>query len=585
MFEEKPNPKSTQKAKSKTKKEPNNLQSPEISEPSVPFFRPQTPLIPNCQINPVSAKELSDYISLALFSRTELKRMNIKLLKGVLLSGPEGIGKTHLVRAAAKHFHLNLIEIDPNEIGLTDADQTDEICLSRLHSLLKPASTSNKTPTPTLLFFRSIDTVHINPVTQKASQTILAFLDGVQRDTAPSSETSLAINTSTICIATTTNAQRLNPAMRRMGRLDKEIAIPPPNVQARRCFLESIIPQTLLHSSLTHSAMAQSTAGYSAADLIKVKDEMTIVALGAEGEDVTDQPLYKLEHFSAATSAVAPSLSAGLGLIAEVPTTTWEDIGGISAVQETLEHSVIQPLLASTFSSFSASASPLAACIPPPKGLLFFGPPGTAKTTTVKAIANQLQCPFFSFSCASVYSSYVGEAEQIVRQGFERARKASPSILFLDELDALVGKRGADYDGNGVKDRILTTLLNEMDGIDTVSGVLVMAATNRLDMLDPALLRPGRFDYKIKIGLPTEPERADILRVYFRKMNICPNDDLMSTAPSISLLAKATDHFSGADIEVLCIEAGLVAMRQNVDNPTVTRECFDIALRMKRKGD
>ncbi|KAA6404002.1 MAG: putative AAA family ATPase [Streblomastix strix] len=301
----------------------------------------------------------------------------------------------------------------------------------------------------------------------------------------------------------------------------------------------------------------------------------------------------------------------------EVPNTQWEDIGGAHEVKRKIIESVVWPTLhhqnqSDNFSLNSQASSSeqqlpqrLLSLIPPPRGVLLWGPPGTAKTTIVKASCRAMNAQLIVLSCAGVYSCYVGDAERILREAFHRARQSSPCVLFLDEIDSIVGKRGGEYDGNGVKDRILTTLLTEMDGIEHIEGVIVMAATNRADLLDDALLRPGRFDVQIQFHLPNTEERAEILLVYLkkitdkkrkfryqkeleqikdRKTNLDENkfghkdDDDDDRIIDLYKIASETNGFSGADIEALCIEAVLNALNDNINQPIITSNHFDTAL-------
>ncbi|KAH7831447.1 putative CDC48 family AAA ATPase [Monocercomonoides exilis] len=658
------------------------------------FDRNAISFISGCEAHPEVALDVAEFVSFAMNEGTTMSSMGVKRMKGLLLTGPSGVGKTHIVRKVAEHFGMKILVASLQDEDFTQRSTSEEHeyfslsneglsrnnPLSRLREVLRKASfrSTDEKIQPTILLIENIeqfcpsvtsapanDSYSLSAENCQLSQTILSFLDGAytqssvslsspfqERSSSSASSFSplppLIIHPSVVVIATSSNPNAMSMALRRMGRLDKEMIVPSLTISGRHALLSSLLSQHLTKQSCTDGTILQSsddkekmadldeiaanTSGYTARDLIQLVDEMiqrsilrqwnkehstfssasSFVSTSHSEEE--RQPLLILNDDAVvALSIVQPSLAQGTGYIADTPQTKWSDIGGAHSVKKALIESVIFPLQysegflseSSSFSSstsqrksqlfndsqissskFSSAASSLLSIIPPPRGVLLYGPPGTAKTTLVKATAHALSATFITLSCATVYSCYVGDAEQIIRDTFRRALLSRPCLLFMDEIEAMVGKRGGDYDGNGVRDRILTTLLNEMDGIERLDGVLVMAATNRLDLLDSALLRPGRFDLQMEVPLPNESERMEIFEVYLRRMKDavkikgkessedCGDDE----AVDVELLAKRTFGFSGAEIEGLCIEAAISAIEKNQNKLIVTQSHFDAGL-------
>jgi len=248
----------------------------------------------------------------------------------------------------------------------------------------------------------------------------------------------------------------------------------------------------------------------------------------------------------------------------EVPTIHWDDIGGLEEVKQELREAVEWPLKRPEI--FRRMG------IKPPKGILLFGPPGCGKTMLARAVATESSANFISIKGPEVFSKWVGESEKAIREVFRKGRMAAPAIIFFDEIDSLVPKRGLGFSDSGVSERVISQLLTEMDGIETLENVVVIAATNRPDIIDPAILRPGRFDRLIYVPEPDEKARLEIFKIYTKNMPLAEDVDLAE-------LAKRTKHYSGADIEAVCREAAFFALRRDINASKITKEDFENALK------
>ena len=371
------------------------------------------------------------------------------------------------------------------------------------------------------------------------------------------------------------------------GRFDREVVVSVPSVEDRKAILELHTAQFPLAADLDLGLIAVEAVGYVGADLAALAREAALAAVeraGAvahaapppahtaalpttktvAGATVTVQ--VTRADFTAALAVSVPSTQRG----GEVNTGTvgWDSIGGLEDVKRSLRQVAEWPLLySSTYERLGIEA---------PRGILLYGPPGCAKTTMVRALANSCQASFHSLNGAQIFSPYLGDAEETVRETFKRARLGAPAILFMDEVDAIVGNRASGgSDSGGVQERVLSTLLNEMDGVESAGGVLVVGATNRPDMLDSAFLRAGRIDRMVYVPPPDVAGRLAILKVHTDKIPL-GSDVNMTT------LAECTDGFSGADLENMCREAALEALRNSIDAVTVDGKHFDAALLCSR---
>jgi len=361
-----------------------------------------------------------------------------------------------------------------------------------------------------------------------------------------------------IVIAATNLPNLLDPALRRPGRFDREIAIPIPDRTGREEILSVHSRGMPLSADVDMRHLASITHGFVGADLEALCREAAMICLRRIMPEIDFalaripyEQLTKLEvgkeDFLDALREVEPS--ATREVFVEVPDVHWEDVGGLEQVKQRLIEAVEWPL---QHAELFAEAG-----IRPPKGILLTGPPGCGKTMLAKAIANESQVNFISVKGPALLSKYIGDSERGVRDMFRKAKQAAPCIIFFDEVDALVPARGAGGGDAHVADRVLSQFLTELDGVEELKGVLMLGATNRQDMLDPAILRPGRFDQIVEIPLPDEPGRRQIFEVHLRNKPLAPGID-------IAKLAAATEEFSGAEIQGICVGAALSAVRRAV---------------------
>ncbi|MEM2713700.1 MAG: AAA family ATPase, partial [Candidatus Pacearchaeota archaeon] len=374
-----------------------------------------------------------------------------------------------------------------------------------------------------------------------------------------------------IVIAATNRPNAIDPALRRPGRFDREIAINVPNKKARLEILKIHTRNMPLDKDVDLDKIASITHGFVGADLAALCKEAAmstlrrvIPSLDLEKEELSPEILEKLKvtmkDFNNALRLVRPS--AMREVLVESPNVRWKDIGGLEEAKQALKEAVEWPL--KNPEAFKRLG------IEPPKGVLLYGPPGTGKTLLAKAVATESEANFIYVAGPSLLSKWVGESEKGIRQVFERARQVAPCIIFFDEIDAIASKRG--YDVNRTTERMLNQLLAEMDGLQEIKGIVVIGATNRPDILDSSLLRPGRFDKLIFIGPPDEASRLEILKIHTKDMPLAKNVDLAA-------LAKLTENYSGADLAAICKEAGLAALRENMNAKEVKLKHFQEAMK------
>ena len=468
-------------------------------------------------------------------------RLGIDPPKGVLLHGPPGCGKTLLARAVANETNASFFAISGPEIVSKYYGESE----AKLRQLFEKA----KKEAPSIIFLDEIDSIApkrentTGEVEKRIVAQLLAIMDGLE-----------ARGQITV-IAATNLPNALDPALRRPGRFDREIVIGIPDVQGRREMLEIHTRGMPLSGDINLQVLAEITHGFTGADVAALCREAAMAALRRVLPRVDFNPSsfpyeqllqlhISMDDFSSALRDVEPS---GLReLVVEVPDVCWDDIGGLEKVKSELREIVEWPVRHQDLYELAQ--------LRPPKGILLSGPPGTGKTLLAKAVAKELGINFIAVKGPELLSKYVGESEKGLREIFCKARQVAPSVIFFDEIDALVPRRGTSSNDGHVGERIVAQMLSEMDGIEALEGVLVLAATNRHDMIDPALLRPGRFDRVIQFARPDESDRLSILEVHNRCKPLGSDVDLRE-------LARETDGFTGADLEKLSQEAAMAAVR------------------------
>ncbi len=485
-------------------------------------------------------------------------RLGIEPPKGVLLFGPPGTGKTLLAKAVATESDAYFIAINGPEIMSKFYGESEQ----RLREIFKEAEEN----APSIIFIDEIDAIAprrdevAGEVERRVVAQLLALMDG------------LSSRGQVIVIAATNRPNAVDPALRRPGRFDREIEVPLPDKQGRLEILQIHTRHMPLADDVDLEMLADMTKGYTGADLAALVREAAMHALrrylpeiDIEEEkipvEVLEKMVVKMEDFLAAFKEITPS---GLREIqVEVPEVKWEDIGGLEEAKMELRETVEWPL------KYPEAFARLG--VKPPRGILLFGPPGTGKTLLAKAVATESGANFIAVRGPEVLSKWVGESERMIREIFRKARQYAPAVVFFDEIDAIASMRGQEV-GTRVGERIVSQLLTEIDGISELSDVVVIAATNRPDILDPALLRPGRLEKLIYVPPPDEKGRLEILRIHTRNVPLAEDVDLVE-------LAKRTEGYTGADLAALVREAAMHALREDINTRHVSMKHFEAALK------
>ncbi len=488
------------------------------------------------------------------------EKVGIAPPKGVLLYGPSGTGKTLLAKAVASETNAHFILINGPEIMNKYYGQSEE----NLRNIFQEAEKN----APSIIFIDEIDSIAPKreetrgEVERRVVAQLLALMDG------------LVARGNVVVIAATNRQDALDPALRRPGRFDREIEIGVPDREGRREILQihtRAMPIEKDEKDKILDEMASVTHGYVGADLEALAREAAMTALkrilpeiDLEKEEIPAHVLESLrvkrDDFVEALKDIEPS--ALREVLIEIPTVVWEDIGGLKEVKQKLIEAVEWPL------KYPEAFKKMG--IRTPKGILLYGPPGCGKTLLAKAAANESEANFISIKGPAVLSKWVGESEKRIREIFKKARQTSPTIIFFDELDAVAPRRGV-YTGSHVTETVLNQILTEIDGMEALENVIVIGATNRADMLDPALLRPGRFDFLIFVSSPDKEARLETFKIHTKDMPLKDVD--------LTELAKKTSGYTGADIEGLCREAGMFSLRENIKGGFVTQEHFEKALK------
>lgn len=490
---------------------------------------------------------IREIIELPLRYPQVFERLGIDAPTGVLLIGPPGCGKTLIARAVAHETEANFHSVNGPEIIHKFYGESE----AHLRKIFEEAARK----APSIIFIDEIDAIAprreqvIGDVEKRVVAQLLALLDGVTK------------RQHVIVVAATNIPNALDPALRRPGRFDREITIPIPDRNGRREILEIHTRGMPLAEDVELDHLASVTHGFVGADLEALCREAAMVCLRRIMPDIDFalaqipyETLMKLQvhmgDFAEALREVEPS--AIREVFVEVPEVHWNDVGGLEQAKQQLTQAVEWPL---KFPALFAKAA-----VTPPKGILLSGPPGCGKTLLAKAVANESEVNFISVKGPSLLSKYVGESERAVREVFRKARQAAPCVLFFDEIDALVPGRGREASDSGVTQRVVSQFLTEMDGIEELKGVIVLGATNRADLLDPALLRPGRFDMVLEVPPPDRQGRKAIFETGLKGKPLA--DDV-----NVDDLAAVSEGLSGADIHGVCREAALEAVRECVSDP------------------
>lgn len=489
-------------------------------------------------------KKVREMIELPMKHPELFDRLGVEAPKGVLLYGPPGTGKTLLARALASETNAHFETLSGPEIMSKYYGESEE----KLRQLFKTAEEQ----APSIVLIDEIDSIApkreevTGEVERRVVAQLLALMDGMES------------RGKVVVIGATNRPDALDQALRRPGRFDREIEIGVPNRQSRFEVLQIHTRGMPLAKDVSLDKLADITHGYVGADLAALAREAGMSAIrrvlpqiDLEVEAIPAEILNKIEvtmqDFLDAYKDLEPS--AMREVMIESPNIHWSDIGGLETVKQELKESVEWPLTyARLFQHMGAT---------PPKGVLLYGPPGTGKTMLAKAVATESQANFISIKGPEFLSKWVGESEKAVRETFRRARQASPSVVFLDEIDSIAPTRAGGTSDSHVTERVISQILTELDGLEPLNNVIVIAATNRPDIIDPALLRPGRFDRHIEIGLPDEQSRLQILKVHSSNKPLAEDINLDD-------LAKRTDKYSGADLASLVNEATMLAIRECV---------------------
>ena len=505
-------------------------------------------------------QKIREMIELPLRHPELFERLGIEPPKGILLHGPPGCGKTLLAKAVANETNAHFISISGPEIMSKFYGESEE----RLRQIFKEAEEN----APSIIFIDEIDAIApkreevTGEVERRVVAQLLALMDGLKE------------RGQVIVIGATNRPEALDPALRRPGRFDREIAIGVPDKRGRKEILQIHTRNMPLADDVNLDELAEITHGFSGADLAALAREAAMNALrnflpqidlktGAIPAEVLAKLKVTRDDFYNALRDVQPS--ALREVYVEVPEVHWEDIGGLQDIKQQLVEAVEWPLKHPEF--FEQMG------IMPPKGILLYGPPGTGKTLLAKAVATESEANFITVKGPEVLSKWVGESERAVREIFRKARQVAPCVVFFDEIDSIAPARGMRYGDSGVTERVVNQLLTEMDGITTLKNVVVIAATNRPDMLDTALIRPGRFDRLIYVPPPDRMARLEIFKVHTRKMPLADDVDL-------GKLADRTEGYTGADIEAVCREAAMITLRRERKPSKVPMRDFEEALKM-----
>ena len=498
-----------------------------------------------------AVKKIREMVELPLRHPELFKRLGVEAPKGVLLHGPPGTGKTMLAKAVAGETSSNFISIGGPEIVSKFYGESE----GKLREIFKEAEEN----APSIIFIDEIDSIapkrdEVNGEEERRIVAqLLSLMDGLNS------------RGKVVVIGATNRPNSIDEALRRPGRFDREIEIGIPDRDGRLEILEIHTRGMPLADDVDLKWLADKTHGYAGADLSALTKEAAMAALrrvlpdvDLEAEEIPREVLNSIlvtkDDFKNALKDMQPSTMREV--LIEKPNVKWEDIGALEEAKQELKEAVEWPLkFGKVFEHMNAK---------PPKGILLYGPPGTGKTMLAKAVATESEANFIAVKGPEFLNKWVGESEKAVRETFRKARQASPCVIFMDEIDSIAPERGSGNGDSNVTERVISQMLTEMDGLESLNNVVVIAATNRPDIMDPALLRPGRFDKSIYIGPPDKDSRRSIFGIHTKGRPLADDVDLDD-------LAERTDGCTGADIAAICNEAVMNAVRKLVasnGNPT-----------------
>ncbi len=490
-------------------------------------------------------QKIREMVELPMRHPELFEKLGVEAPKGVLLYGPPGTGKTLIAKAVAGETNSHFISLSGPEIIGKYYGESEE----RLRDIFKQAEES----APSIVFIDEIDSIApkreevTGEVEKRIVSQLLTLMDGMKS------------RGKVVVIAATNRPDSLDPAIRRPGRFDREIEIGIPDEAGRKEILDIHTRGMPLDEKVNLDQIAKVTHGFVGADLEILTKEAAMRSLrrilpelDLELEKIPSEVLQKIiitdEDFKDALKEVRPS--ALREVLVQVPNVTWDDVGGLESLKEELREAVEWPLKHKEAFEYTDVAAP--------KGILLHGSPGTGKTLIAKAVAHTTESNFISIKGPELLSKWVGESEKGIREIFRKARQAAPCIIFLDEIDAIAPSRSSGTDSH-VTERVVSQILTEIDGLEELHNVVVIGATNRLDIVDSALLRPGRFDRIIEVPMPDAKARESIFRIHTKKKPLAGNVDLIK-------LVEYTDGFSGADIAGVCNRAAMTAIRRFVNN-------------------
>lgn len=505
-------------------------------------------------------RKVRELIELPLKHPELFERLGVEPPKGILMHGPPGTGKTLLAKAVASEAGAHFLTINGPEIVSKWYGQSEQ----NLRKIFKEAEEN----APAIIFIDEIDAIApkreevTGEVERRMVSQLLTLMDGLEA------------RGKVIVIAATNRVNAIDPALRRPGRFDREIEMGVPDKKGRKEVMQIHTRNMPLEKDVDLDKIAEVTYGFVGADLAALCKEAAMHVLRRvlpevqgleEDKPIPEEILKRLivtgKDFDFALKMIQPS--AMREIMIEVPKIKWTDIGGLEEVKQKLEEAVEWPL--KNPESFKRMG------IKPPRGILLYGPPGCGKTLIAKAVATESDANFISIKGPQVLSKWVGESERMIREIFKKARQVAPCVIFFDEVDALAPMRSGGTTDSHINERIVSQLLTEMSGVEELDDVVVLAATNRPDIIDPALLRPGRFDRQVLIPPPDMPSRLKVLEIHTKNMPL--------EGVNLKTLAEKIEGYSGADIEALCREAALAALRESMSAKIVKTRHFTAAIK------